>query len=226
VRKTLHHATDLLDLYPAAVRVVQRPRRERVLAALAGRDPIGDDLETLLPAFEAVWAELMSARDDLVAAGAVPARCEGTVVQLNRSGGGVPKLPVEGVEVDHCGVVGDSQSSRLHHGRPWQALCIWSREVIDSLAGEGHPIHPGAAGENVTTAGLAWADVRPGVHLRLGSVLCEVSAFALPCFNLKPFFSDADFRRIHHDRGPISRVYATVLMPGTIATGDAAVLEP
>jgi hypothetical protein len=31
---------------------------------------------------------------------------------------------------------------------------------------------------------------------------------------------------MHHERGPVSRVYATVLQPGVIAVGDAAVLEP
>ena len=36
----------------------------------------------------------------------------------------------------------------------------------------------GAAGENVTIAGLDWADVRPGVRLRIGEVLAEVWSFA------------------------------------------------
>ncbi len=40
------------------------------------------------------------------------------------------------------------------------------------------------------------------------------------------WFSDRDFTRIHHSRGPISRVYATVLEPGTVTTGDRVVLEP
>jgi MOSC domain-containing protein YiiM len=31
---------------------------------------------------------------------------------------------------------------------------------------------------------------------------------------------------MHHDRGPVSRVYATVLEPGTVRVGDAAILEP
>ena len=32
--------------------------------------------------------------------------------------------------------------------------------------------------------------------------------------------------RMHHERGPVSRVYATVLEPGVITTGDPAILEP
>ena len=78
---------------------------------------------------------------------------EGTVAQLNVSDGGVPKKPVEVAEVGDRGLVGDRQADRQHHGRPLQALCLWSVEVIDALRAEGHPIEPGLAGENVTIAG-------------------------------------------------------------------------
>jgi MOSC domain-containing protein YiiM len=130
------------------------------------------------------------------------------------------------VEIDYCGVVGDRQATRYHHGRPWQALCLWSSEVIACFAADGHPVFPGAAGENITISGLPWADVRAGVRIRAGSVLCEVSAYALPCFQNKPYFRDGDFATMHHERGPVSRVYATVIEPGTVRTGDSAILEP
>ena len=99
-------------------------------------------------------------------------------------------------------------------------------DVIDALHAQGHPIAPGLAGENITLSGLAWADVRAGVRLRLGDVLCEVSAYALPCFQNKPWFVDGEFEVMHHERGNVSRVYATVLEPGSIAMGQPAVLEP
>ena len=67
----------------------------------------------------------------------LPVNCqpasEGTVVQLSVSPGGLPKLPIETAEVTWKGMVGDRQATRLHHGRPWQALCIWSAEVIDDF---------------------------------------------------------------------------------------------
>jgi MOSC domain-containing protein YiiM len=72
---------------------------------------------------------------------------------LSRSDGGVPKHSTDHVTVGFRGVDGDRQATRAHHGSPWQALCLWSREVIDALVAEGHPIAPGAAGENVTIAG-------------------------------------------------------------------------
>lgn len=175
---------------------------------------------------QAVWTAWSAAGAALRAAGQLPARSYGTVSQLNVSDGGVPKTPVDSVEVSWRGVVGDRQGTRVHHGRPWQALCIWSTEAIGALQSEGHPIAPGLAGENITVRGLAWADVRAGVRLQIGTVVCEVSAFALPCAQNSAWFTDGEFRAMHHERGPFSRVYATVLEPGVITVGDVATLEP
>lgn len=225
-RRTLSHAFDLLDVYPPATRAAQPARRARLADALDGLDLVGADAGALQPVLERVWAELMSARDDLAACHLLPAAAVGEVAGVSVSDGGVPKRAVTRLEVGFTGAVGDRQATRVHHGRPWQALCLWSAEVIAGLAAEGHPIAPGSAGENVTISELDWADVRPGVRLRLGSVSCQVSAFALPCKQNARWFSDGDFQRIHHSRGPISRVYATVLAPGAIAPGDAALLEP
>ena len=64
------------------------------------------------------------------------------------------------------------------------------------------------------------------MRLQIGSVLCEVSCYALPCRTNKPWFIDGDFDVMHHDRGPVSRVYATVLRTGRDRVGDDAILEP
>lgn len=175
---------------------------------------------------QAVWHAWCAAGPALRAAGQLPSRVDGRIAGLHRSDGGVPKQPVEQVDVDWRGVVGDRQKSRTHHGRPWQALCLWSDEVIAAFRADGHPIDRGFAGENVTTAGIPWSAVRPGVRLRLGTVLCEVVAFATPCRHNAAWFLDGDFMVMHADRGPVSRVYATVLEPGTIRVDDVAVLEP
>jgi hypothetical protein len=172
------------------------------------------------------WATLRAASDALRADGQMPPSAHGIVTQLSTSKGGVPKRPVDAVDVDHRGVVGDVQRVRAHHGRPWQALCLFADEVIDLFRSEGHPIEPGSVGENVTVRGLPWADVRPGVRLQVGTVLAHVQAFAEPCATNIAFFRDGDFHRMNINRGPVSRVYATVLEPGRIATGDTIVLEP
>ena len=151
----------------------------------------------------------------------------GTVAQLNVSGGGVPKDSVPAVEVGSRGIIGDVQRTRVHHGRAWQALCLWSSEVITRLQGEGHPIAPGFAGENITVAGLDWRDVRAGVRLRIGEVLCEMSLYALPCASNAPWFLDRRFMRMHHNtEAGVSRIYASVLEPGRIATGDVVRIVP
>ena len=153
------------------------------------------------------------------------------VVQLNVSGGGVPKLPVESIEVlaERTGVVGDVQKERKHHGRPWQALCLWSLEVIDAPKAEGHPIEAGYAGENITIEGLEWPMIRPGTRLAIGDdVVCEVTVDAFPCKKQKPWFADGDWMRIDDATHPgWARLYAGVITGGTIRTGDRVeVLRP
>jgi MOSC domain-containing protein YiiM len=152
---------------------------------------------------------------------------EGVVAQLNVSNGGVPKKPVEVAEVGDRGLVGDRQAERRHHGRPLQALCLWSAEVIDALRAEGHPIEPGLAGENVTIGGIDWARIQPGAQLLIGDVLAEISAWSTPCVKNAPWFTDRDFNRMNHDRHPgWSRAYAWVREPGTIRQGDRVIVEP
>jgi hypothetical protein len=138
------------------------------------------------------------------------------------AGEGLPKPAREVAEVGRRGIEGDVQRERKHHGRPSQALCIWSADVIDALAAEGHPIHPGAAGENVSVRGLDWAKVRPGSLVRLGEVEAELSGWALPCAkNRRWFRPDAREARIDPDRHPgWSRAYAYVLAGGTVHPGD------
>ncbi len=199
-----------------------------VHAAVAGRvgDPgVRSALDELLVRSLGL---LRSAGRTLAAVGALGRPVSGLIHGLYSSAGGVPKLPVSSVDVGPGGVAGDRQRTRRHHGRPWQALCLWSLEVVGRLVAEGHPIAPGSAGENVSVAGLDWAAVRPGTRLRLGrDVVADVSMFALPCTKNAQWFLDGEFNRMHHEREPgISRVYASVLHGGHVATGDPVELLP
>lgn len=151
----------------------------------------------------------------------------GVVARLSRSGGGVPKLPVDLVAIGAGGLDGDQQQNRRHHGRPWQAVCLWSAEVVEGLQAEGHPIGFGSAGENVTVRGLDWASLVPGVRLLVGTALLQVSAYAIPCAKNRQWFSDGDERRMSQDVRPGgSRLYASVAQPGVAAVGDPVVVEP
>jgi MOSC domain-containing protein YiiM len=156
----------------------------------------------------------------------VTKRIEGRVVGLQRSAGGVPKLPVAEASVSAAGMEGDRQRKRFIHGGPTRALCLYSRERIDALAAEGHPVVPGSLGENVTIAGLPWEDVTPGSRLTLGEVEVEVTSYTAPCRTIAGAFSDGEFTRIGQKRRPgWSRVYVRVVRPGRIVLGDPAVLE-
>ena len=145
----------------------------------------------------------------------------GRITGLQRSNGGVPKLPVESAAVSGQGMEGDRQRNRRFHGGPDRALCLYSQERIDALVAEGHPIERGAVGENVTIAGLPWERVRPGARLTLGDVDVEVTSYTSPCTNIEGAFLDGRFARISQKVHPgWSRVYVRVLRSGTIRVGD------
>jgi MOSC domain-containing protein YiiM len=169
---------------------------------------------------------LMDISRGLAALGAEPTQRVGSVVQINASDGGVPKRAVEAGWIDGRGLRGDRQADRRHHGRPFQALCVWSREVIDELASDGHPIAPGCAGENLTLAGLDWATLRAGTRVRLGDALAEVSFPATPCAKQTRWFSDGDFGRIDYRRNPrLARWYAWVRAPGEVWPGAPVAVQ-
>lgn len=147
----------------------------------------------------------------------------GRVHQINVSPGGVPKLPVPRAKLTAGGVEGDSQANRELHGGPDKAVCLYSLEVIEALRAEGHSIFAGAAGENLTLEGIDWDRVVPGVHLRIGPVLLEVTAPTNPCQKNARWFVDGHFGRMHQGRHPgWSRMYARVLEEGSVTAGDPA----
>lgn len=152
----------------------------------------------------------------------------GTLVSINTSGGGVPKLPIREGHVTVKGVAGDWQRDLRYHGGPDRALCLYSLEVIQALQAEGHPIDIGSAGENLTLSGLDWSAMTPGRRVRVGPVLLELTKYAHPCSNLVPYFRQGGFKRISQKVHPGSgRLYARVLEEGVVRAWDPVeVLEP
>lgn len=174
-----------------------------------------------------LWHGLVSIADVRRAAGDALPTQSGAVLQVSASAGGVPKLAIDEAHVGVRGVDGDTQAARKHHGRPWQALCIWSGEVIDRLNAEGHPIAAGCAGENITVSGIEFADLRGGTVIDIGEIRCQLSAPAAPCRKNARWFLDGDFSLIDHDRHPeSSRWYASVLRQGSVRPGDPVTVSP
>ncbi len=186
-------------------------------AALAG------ELGRLLEGGDLHGAVHLAATAARASAGSCPRRAglTGRVVQVSASDGGVPKHPLAEAEVDWRGLAGDRQRHGRHHGHPWQALCLWSAEVISSLRADGHPVSPGAAGENLTLAGLDWALLRSGVTLEIGTVRCVLTAPATPCRANARWFLDGRIEQMSHEHHPgRSRWYAQVSRPGRVRPGD------
>jgi MOSC domain-containing protein YiiM len=150
----------------------------------------------------------------------------GRIFQLNLSGGGVPKLGQPQAEVTFEGLLGDRHRNLESHGGPERALCLYSLEHILALQVEGHPIIPGAIGENLTITGLDWSLVLPGARLRLGDqVLAEITRYTNPCSNIAPYFLENDISRVSNKTHPgWSRLYARVLQPGMLAVGDVIMI--
>lgn len=142
------------------------------------------------------------------------------VVQHMHASRGLPKKAITHADVTWKGIKGDVQSERKHHGRPWQALCVWSTDAIERLRAEGHPIGPGFAGENITVAHIPSEAFRPGAHFRVGTVRGFFTAYAIPCKKNSAWFANGDFTRMSHERGAESRVYAMVTTQGVINIGD------
>lgn len=189
--------------------------REAAAALLEGT--VDDQLAGVHDLWHGLVTELAPTR--------TPFPMDGAVHQLNASSGGVPKTAIDRADIGVRGIVGDSQIARVHHGRPWQALCLWSSEVLATLQAEGHPIAAGSAGENVTISGVTWTKLYGGMRFTIGSgeqaVECQLSLPAVPCSKNNAWFLGKDIDRMDHDLNPgYSRWYASVLSPGAVVTGD------
>ncbi|HET6671579.1 MAG TPA: MOSC domain-containing protein [Pyrinomonadaceae bacterium] len=151
----------------------------------------------------------------------------GRIFQLNTSPGGVPKLAIREAEVTESGLTGDDHKFPDIHGGPERAVCLFSLERILELQSEGHPIFPGAVGENVTISGIDWNEVTPGQQLSLGDeVLVEITSYTSPCNSIPESFVDGEYQRISQKLHPgYSRVYARVLRPGRIVIGQPVQLN-
>ena len=145
----------------------------------------------------------------------------GRVVQISVSPGGVPKQPVPSARVTPDGLEGDRHRDLQHHGGPERAVCVFSMELIEALRTEGHPVVPGALGENVTVEGVDWTALVPDACFLVGDVLLQVTRYTTPCVNITRAFAHGDISRVSQTRHPgWSRVYTRVLRPGSIRVGD------
>jgi len=136
---------------------------------------------------------------------------------------GLPKPAVPSLDVTSRGAAGDFNHYRAEEMPDDldQALLLLTEEVLHDLQSEGWPVQPGDLGENLTLTGIPERVLAPGVRLRIGEVLVEVSLACDPCTVLYtlPY--------VGRERGPeFLRClkgrrgwYARVLHPGVIIPG-------
>jgi len=141
----------------------------------------------------------------------------GTLIQINVSAGGMPKIAVSEAEVSRDGVAGDWQTNRKYHGGPDRAVCLFSQELYAWLADEhGIALQPGSIGENFTTAGVDLMALRKGDRLRVGKCVIEITNVRVPCKNLLQW----DLRLLEAIKEHSGWV-AKVIEEATVRPGDA-----
>ena len=159
----------------------------------------------------------------------------GSIVQINISRGGVPKLPIPEAKVHSLGVEGDHQAHPQVHGGPRQAVLLICAEVIDQLRDQGFPLFYGALGENITTRGLDHREFRIGQQFRIGpEVWIEITKVRAPCNQLDVYGAGTIQKTIYDKQvkagdptsphWAMSGVYASVVRPGSIRPGDTITL--
>lgn len=143
--------------------------------------------------------------------------------QINTSPGGLPKLPIQTAFISEVDVESDGHNYK-GHGGPNAAVCLYSLECITTLQTEGHPVFPGALGENFTITGIDWNKMVAGTQLKVGDeVVLEIVSFATPCAKLEPFLND--IWRVSDEKLPgWGRPYCKVLQTGTVKIGDVVTI--
>ena len=144
---------------------------------------------------------------------------KGVLVQLNVSGGGMPKRPIGEGKVTREGVEGDWQKNRKYHGGPNRAVCIYSEELYAWLREKGCEVGNGDIGENFTLRGIDLEKLSKGARLRVGAeCVVEITDVRVPCKQLKTW--DGRLPELIVGR---SGWVAKVVREGTVRAGDEVV---
>ena len=139
-----------------------------------------------------------------------------TVISINISSGGVPKLPVESVYIAEQGLEGDGHNHEKHY-RLTQAVCLQDVEQLEKLTAMGYPLGPGTAGENLTARNLYVNALPVGAILEFaGGVVLEITRVRPTCYVM-----DQIHPRLKLDATDCHGMYAKVLRPGRLTAGES-----
>lgn len=140
---------------------------------------------------------------------------------------GINKVPITGpVMVDAYGIVGDAICNGDHHGGEEQAIYIEGSETLDWWAEElGHPLEPGAFGENLVISGIDNRGIAVGDRFVAADVVLEVTSTRIPCATFAAKMGDPKFPRRYMKAGRAG-AYARVLAGGMLEAGQAVEYRP
>ena len=151
------------------------------------------------------------------------------ILHVNISLGGLPKRPISEGEITPLGIRGDLHAHPNIHGGIDKAILIIASEIVDELAARGYPLFCGALGENLTTRGLDFRQLRLGQQLRAGSAMLEITRPRGPCATLD-IYGPSLKQEIYDERvkagdpgSPkwgMSGFYARVIQPGVVRPED------
>ena len=137
------------------------------------------------------------------------------VVSLNISKGGIPKLPVDSVEINFTGLKGDGHN-HVKHYRPEQAVSLQDFEKLLELNKEGYSLLCGTTGENISVCHLNVNGLALGTILNFsGGVQLEISKIRQPCYVL-----DAIDPALKKNILGRCGMYAKVIKEGVVKTAE------
>ena len=158
----------------------------------------------------------------------------GHIIQINVSRGGVPKRPIPEGVITPLGLEGDLCAHPEIHGGPRQAVLLIAAETVDELIARGYPLYYGALGENLTTRGLDYRQLRMGQTLRAGGARLQITKVRAPCSTLD-VYGPTIKQQIYDPRVKagdptsvrwgMSGFYASVVEPGPIRVNDVILVE-
>jgi MOSC domain-containing protein YiiM len=157
----------------------------------------------------------------------------GRIIQVNISGGGMPKRAIAAGNLTTAGFEADSWAHPQLHGGPDKAVLMIASEAVESLRAKGFPVYPGALGENLTTEGLPPARWRMGQQYAVGEAIIELTTLREPCSSLNvygPSIRNEIFDSVAKAGNPdtprwaLGGFYARVVRPGLVFPGSVILL--
>jgi MOSC domain-containing protein YiiM len=136
---------------------------------------------------------------------------------------GIFKRPVESVQVDSLGIIGDLQADKRFHGGPEKALHQYALSGYEKIIKRYPLLHKkawsGVIGENISAAEMHDHTVCIGDIYQMGEVKVQVSSPRIPCWKIDEKLGQPDLHKFIASNY-ITGWYYRVLEGGTLSIND------